>query len=456
MGLYDRMFGSSKRRKKDPIRNPDTGEYGADGDAYMDFEAGGPDINPELSGTAKYDVYDHMRFSDPAVRANLLMYKLPIVSAQWSCDPYDESPQAKLVAEACVRQFGIGIEDEGWLDVSWAESIRQALYFLDFGSMWEEIVWGDLIRWKPDDGPARSIRPIERLAPRFPRTIETVNASGGILHSIEQDIPHTRPIPGHKLVYYLSEREGANWFGTSMLRAMYGSWRLKRALMLSSGIAYDRYASGVPIIRHPPGEEQKAKEIGRNYRVHERAYVTFEGPPPPQGGWDMEIKGGTGSVLDPVALLNFYDEQMALGGLTMFSKLGTTQTGARAVGEVLADPYYLAVTGVAGMLRDQRLKFVFRRFVDVNFGVDVPLPKLKLSKIEAKNTAAVLDAIESLSGSGWNMLYRELLDYVCEQLGIPSPPENHPLRAEGEGLAEGGGDEGAGAVGEEELEVEGE
>lgn len=452
MGIFDnlqRLFSASPPQGE--LKDPKPGELGMDGEAYQDVWLGGPDVNPMLSGQAKYPIYDEMRKTDPAVRSILLMFKLPILSAEWTCEPYSDSPEDKLVAECVEQQFGLGEHDKGWLSETWESSLGTALQFLDWGSMFEEIVWGDPFKWTPgekgdkeDPGEEttvraeRLIRPILKLAPRKPATInEITTAKDGSLHSLSQDTLGARPIPGDKLVWYVNEREDNEWFGVSLLRAAFAPWRMKRALMIAAGIGFDRYAAGVPVIRYPAGSvegQQKAELIGSRYRTHERAWITLPGAPPPQGDWDVSILSGNGSMADPIPLLRHLDEQIATAALQGFTRLGVTETGSRAVGEVLADPYYLAVQATARYIATQREKLLISRFVRVNFGDDTPMPKLLVSKITADNTAQVVEAIANLSGAGWNMADRDLQNMVRIRLGIPELPEGEPTKGEGAGL----------------------
>jgi hypothetical protein len=84
------------------------------------------------------------------------------------------------------------------------------------------------------------------------------------------------------------EEEPGRWDGVSLLRAAWGPWELKKQLMISSGIAWDRWAAGIPVVRYPERWRrlscEKAEEIGRSIRTHERAYVAFEGPAPTRTG----------------------------------------------------------------------------------------------------------------------------------------------------------------------------
>lgn len=451
MGLRD-WFDRDFAAKKAPSNVP-KGESGHEGDEYVDSMIdGGGDINPRLKGRQKFDVYHEMVMTDAAVKATLLMYTLQIRAADWSFEPHSDDPLDALVAAACAAQFGLE-QNDGWINLSWDEQLIQALRYLRDGSFWEELVWGDdLIEWAPPAklelsmSEPRRYRPIVKLGPRYARTIDDIDIDqkSGHPKRIHQDVNNGGWIQSwvkdtRKLSWYIHEKEGISWHGVSMLRPMYGPWRLKKALMLAAGIGYDRYAAGVPIVRYPEGggedAKQKADAIGRNIRVHERAWVTLEGAAPPHGQWDVDVLNGSSSIADPTPLLRYYDEQIAKASLQGFSNLGTSQTGSRAVAEVLDDPYYAAVEAIAYYVASQKRQQQVRAFVDVNFGKDVPTPQFAISGIERDNTMNVIDAIGTLSAAQWNMTDRELHNYVRTRLSIPLLPEDEDPKAEGMGLA---------------------
>jgi hypothetical protein len=404
-----------------------TGVKGAEASEYW-LPPGGIDTNPDLSGMRKFEVYQEMRLSDPVIRSCLYMYRLPIRSAHWTVEPYEEGkdPVDRMVADACAMQ--LGIEDcEGWLDQSWKDTVSQALLVLDWGVMFEELIWGDPVSWDPGDGEPKVIRPLVRLAPRPPSSIENVDFSkDGRIVEVTQNIPNTQPIPGEKIVYLVLEKEGGNWWGTSLLRPMYGPWRLKKSLMVAAAIGWDRFSAGTPKVRHPDNEQarQRAQQIGQNLRLHEKAYVTLPGPPPGQGGeWDVEILSGSSSLADPSALIHLYDEQIVSGALQMFTRLGTTETGSRAVGEVLADPYYLAVQNFADFVAVERQRQVLRPFVTENFGAEVALPTITASKITARSILTLAQAIGTLADAGFSFTDRETQNDIRDTLELRPLPE---------------------------------
>lgn len=412
------------------IAEPSGGALGKDGASwYMDAWQGGPDVNPDLTGRLKYEVYREMRLSDPAVRSLEWLFKQPIRSAEWKFEPAENDPRGEPAAKATADffnvQFGLGEhEGDGKLDKTWDAGLAGSLMYLSMGAHGEELLWGEPEPWQDADGDIHIVRFLTRLAPRHVSSVSKIDVDPltGAIKKVEQDLPGAKPIPGQKLVWYVNDDEGDPW-GTSILRAAYGSWLFKKGLLIGNAIAWDRFASGLVVVRHPPGtaNRREAGEIGRGVRTHERAWVTLEGPPPDQGGeWDLDVK--TATINDPVALLRHYDAQIAMAGLQQFSNLGTSERGSRAVGDVLVDPFYKAVQSIADDVRLARQRYVVRRLMDVNFGPELPAPKLKVSKISTVNIAVLAQALADLSSAGFTFTDRETQDDVRDLIPLRHLP----------------------------------
>jgi hypothetical protein len=434
-----RAFGLDINLTRQLAMDAPAGSVGVDGDSpFTDLVAGGFDRTPEMSGTRKWMTINEMRQTDAMIRSILYMYWLPIRSADWGIQAADDDPTG-IVRDATARQFGL--EDyPGQLDLSWLEWLQQTMLYIVLGSLGEEYVYSkNMELWDMgpgDDEQPRDpliIRPILRMAPRFPSTVDkiTIDKPTGKLQSIRQGLIGNGPEilaewqGVKKLEWYVHEREGANWWGQSLLRAMYGPWRLKKSLMIAAAIGWDRYSSGVPVVRYPKGAGSRAKreaeQAARNYRTHERAWITFEGTE--AEGWKLDIIGGSQTLADPTPLLQVYNEEMATAGLQIFTRLGSSHHGSRAVGEVLADPYYLAVQSYAKDIAAMRMRGPFRAFVDINFGTNVKVPILSVSKIQAKNILVVAQAIQYLAAAGLNFTDRDTQNDLRDQMDLRHLPE---------------------------------
>lgn len=410
------------------------GTAGADGDVWLgDLAAGGPDVNPALSGQAKFAVYDEMAKTDPGIKGLLLLFSLTARSAVWGLSPAAEGDP---VAQA-VRDFvawDLGLEGKvGELDVSFGSTVAQAFEMaLRDGPSLEELVWDDVREWRDADGDAHLVRPLARLAPRPASTIASVERdTKGRIGRVTQRLANTRPIPAEKLCLFVAMPEAGRWDGVSLLRPAWGPWRIKKELLIAAGIGWDRFAMGLPVVWHPdtPGGEAKARSIGRSIRSHERSYVNF---PLPSGGgrdaaeWGLEILNAAATLADPTPLLRFVSEQIAEAGLQQFTKLGVTDTGSRAVGDVQAEAFYMAVSAFANELARERSRQVIRRLVALNFGeqiAELATPTLTVSKIASRNVETISRALSYLSAAGFTFTDRDAVDDVRDLLGFARLPD---------------------------------
>lgn len=399
-----------------------SGELGLDGDIfYNKYAAGGLDDNAAWSGTQRFWTADEMVRTDPSVKSLHEFWGLPVRSASWGFQPpagFKNDPEAKLISDACSWQFGLD-DQLGPLDLSWDELNVQALRMLIDGAVLEELVWekpAQLHTWYDRDGDAHAMQPLIRIAPRPAKTISRVVFDRGRVTEVVQNIAGTSPIPGEKISYLVWERTPGLWHGESMLRPAWGAWYFKKQIMIAFGIAWDRFATSIPIIYRPdtPDAAVRAKQIGQNLRTHESARVDLPG----KKGDDWEIDLVKGQMDDATPALRYFSEQIAEAGLQQFTRQGLGQTGARATAMVQADPYYLAVQALARLIARKRREQVVYKFVCVNFGqeaADRKTPVLTVSKIQSKNLEVITNAIEILAPLGltivaddWNDLREEI------------------------------------------------
>lgn len=437
MKLFDRQRDFSSAEIEFATSVPDvlgvaqgSTSYGSDNKTSMDLIGMTANESADMMPPLRFMTYDQMRKEDAAVKSTLWLVKQPIKSAMWALLPASEDPIDLTIADALRWQFGLEGKT-GMLDLSWREQLSQKLLMLVYGCMFEEIMVSDTVEIFNDaDGDPWPIRTFTRLAPRFPQSIQfpdgiVTDHKLGTIASFKQWVPDARPIPGRKLAYYILDREGTDWLGTSMLRPMYGAWKLKRAVMISAGIGWDRFAFGTPVIRYPknagPLRKQEAENIGRNWRTHERGYFVLEGTR--EQGWDVTIEGG-GAMSDPTPLIHTYDEQISAAALQHFIVLGRAAGGNRALGDALSEPYYMFLNAIADGIAEATEKHVFRKWVDMNFGPEFDVPQLNVSKIASRNIAVLAASIAALADAGLTFTDRETVNDIRDIMDLRSLPDD--------------------------------
>ena len=395
------------------------------------------DDNPDLRAPRRYMIFDQMWMSDPMVRALLWYWKLPIRAGQWTVEPASNDGVDQLAADLLRWQLGLDGE-EGHLLGGWQRNLGESMLRFNYGSMTHEIVWDDIMEWRAAETELL-IRPIFKLGPRFPHMTEEYveprgldrNPLGGLKQWGTRQV-----IPGEKLIHRVLEQEGSRYTGVSLVRPAYGYWKIKRAVLVSSAIGYDRWASGVPVVWYPSSgddqDKQRAYQIGRDLRSNERSAVAMRGPRGDDGkGWDIDLLDTGKGLVDPVPFLRHMDDQTALAGLAQWSRLGTTGTGSRAVGDTIAEPYFVALNAAAEQEADDWRWQFGRPFVTTNLGAEVKVPRIRVSQVASKALEVLAAALHDLSAAGMNFSDLAVQNRLREIADLP------PLE-EGQETGEGG------------------
>jgi len=379
------------------------------------------EYNPNLQGVQGIKVYDEMRKGDGTVRAAMLVTTLPIRRAQWFVNPATEDQKDKDIASFVEHALFDWIEKTSWDDI-----IRQALLMVPFGVMVFEKVYGT----KDHEGKTYVV--LNKLAPRLPKSImqwELTDGTFGI-QQIRQD-GITAQIPGSKLLVFVNEREGDNWWGTSMLRAAYKHWYYKNNFYKIDGMAFERQGMGVPLMKMPVGytesDEAKAVTAMRNLRANEDAYLII-----PQG-YEAEFMkmDGKGSR-DPEKSISHHNKEILLSVLAQFLELGQSSSGggSRALSEDHSDIFLKALEAIANNLISEINNNLIPELVDMNFNDVTVYPKLDFSGITKVDVAGLGTAYAQLVTAGAITPTNEDEQYLRAAMGLPARSQEDVDEAE--------------------------
>lgn len=368
------------------------------------------DYNPQLQGIQGVKIFDQMRKSDGTVRAAVLACTLPIRRATWYVKSASEDPKDKEIADMVKNALFDWIEDMTFDDV-----VRQALLMIPFGVMPFEKVYGV----KTDGG--KSWVTLKKLAPRLPTSIQQWELSDKTfgIQQIRQDGVLAQ-IPGSKLLIFVNEREGDNWWGTSMLRAAYKHWYYKDGFYKIDAVAFERQGLGVPKIKMPQGytvsDEQKATQAMQNLRANEKAYLLL--PP----GYDAEFMDmGSSTTRDPEKSINHHNKQILQSVLAQFLELGQTSSGSgsHALSADHSDLFLKGVEAVAGNLASTISKDLIEELVNLNFNDVSKYPTLEYSGISKDDVTGITAAYNTLLGAGAIDKIDADQQYFRSLLGLP-------------------------------------
>jgi len=382
--------------------------------------------NPDLQHPHSIDVFDQMRSEDSQVGSVLRAVTLPIRAGKWQLDCEGVDPRvAALVSE----DLGLPIKGQEFKQparardrFSWDEHLRLALLSLVYGhSFFEQVYRFD---------EAAALYRLRKLAWRPPRSISKIEVArdGGLVGIRQYGVD---PLLGvNRLVAYVNEREGGNWVGRSVLRTAYKNWLLKDRILRTQALTVDRNGLGVPVYTGAPLPEGKARmaaadverwresekdsglALARGFRAGETAGASIP------AGSKLELIGVTGKLPDTDKPIRYHDEQIARAVLAHFLNLGT-ETGSWALGSTFADFFTGSLNAVARSISTVSQQHVVEDLVDLNFGADVPAPRLECEPIGAEMPVTA-EAIRALIESGAIRPDDELEAHVRARWGLPA------------------------------------
>jgi hypothetical protein len=123
------------------------------------IRGGGPDVNPELTGSQKFDVYDEMAKTDASIKALQMFWSLPVKARRLGDEPESAAdglsePDALAVAirDASTRSSGSSSATTPGSTCRGRSCSRRAEAAADDGPCIEELVWDDVRTWVDADG----------------------------------------------------------------------------------------------------------------------------------------------------------------------------------------------------------------------------------------------------------------------------------------------------------------
>jgi len=364
------------------------------------------DDNADLLFPWNVHVFDRMRRTDTQIASLLRAVTLPLRGVAWTLDGEGVDPAVAAFVADELKLDG-GQRRRG--GVSWGEHLREVLLALAWGFAPFETVY-ELGPARTPGAPAR-VAHLRSLALRPPRTLTEVRVTpDGDLLGVTQAPPNdtvgrdralvagTTPndvfIPRDRLAYYCLDREGADWTGTSLLRAAYKDWYLKETLVRAAGQAVDRNSMGLPVVEYEDdGDRELALQIAQAARAGETAGLAI-----PKGRMGFALVGVSGQTVDPLPMIHYHDQAMTRAALAMFLDLGH-DAGARSLGETFVDFFTSSLRSIAEWVGATATDEVIRPLVALNFGPDTPYPSLVSEQITARH-AATAEALKTLVDSG--------------------------------------------------------
>lgn len=382
-----------------------------------------PDASPDLQWPNSLQVYDKMRH-DSTCSSVMQAMTLPIRGTAWHVL---DSPDVDPAVAQFVRT-NLGLVEEGdsrqrrrGQGISWDSVLRHALLMLPFGHMFFEPVYTLAPPGPNDTGldADRQYAHLARLAPIMPTSIARFNVdNSGELVSIEQfgqDAQgrfQTVVLPRQQIVPVVYDREGADWTGTSLLRAAYKPWWYKESLERTAASIVERNGMGVPVAEFDADHDRtELLAMLSSFRAGDLSGAAFP------AGTNPRLLGVEGNLVDPMPLIAYHSQEIANSILAMFLTLGH-DTGARSLGDTFVAYFTMAINAVIADLEETFTEEVSRRLVELNFGDQEAYPEIAADEITPQAPLAA-EAIGGLVQAGVLTSDPALEEFVRRTFNIP-------------------------------------
>tara|TARA_R110002020_G_scaffold128694_4_gene288408 strand:+ start:5238 stop:6533 length:1296 start_codon:yes stop_codon:yes gene_type:complete len=396
------------------------------------------DFLRQLQGKRGYAIYREMAENHPVIGGILQAVEMLFRSVEWSVEPSDIDDQ-RAVDEA---EFVAGCMND--MSITWEDNISNILSMLTYGFCFNEIVYKR--RQGPKDNGESSRHNDGRIGWRkLPvRSQDTVyewkfDPNGGIEGMTQMNpIAGTGPvfIPIEKALLFRTTTKLNNPRGRSVLRSAYTSWYYQKRITTIEAIGIERDLAGLPVAYVPPqllsdnatAQETSAlneiKQIVRNIRRDEQEGLVFPLAYDPETGhkaYDIQLLSTGGKrQFDTNAIINRYDQRIAMSILADFILLGHEKIGTQALSvskiELFMDTIEAWLSGIADVFNN----YAIPRLLRLNGIPEDISPILKYTAPRDPDIGVLGDYVSKLTSAGALLPDDGLSDYLRTLAGLPT------------------------------------
>ena len=347
---------------------------------------------PQLRWPQAGKIYHEMSANDPVIGAVLFLCEQLIRKCSWTVTPCSKEPAdievAKFVEE-CLHD----------MSSTWNDTITDWLSYLTYGWSFVEVVY----KWRK--GKSNNCKTNSKYSDgrigwmKMPtRSQHTLygwnfNEFGDVTAFIQHAPPEYKvvTIPMAKGMLFRTQVSYNNPEGKSLLRNAYRPWHFKKRIEEIEGVGIERDLAGLPVLTSPPGVDiwdtedptsvllrQAAEGIIKGVRRDARDGLVLP------DGWDFKLVCTGGSrQFDTNAIINRYDQRIAMTFLADLLMLGTSSTGSFALAEVKQSTLAAALEAQVNMIGDTLNTKAVIDLVDMNYFPNrTGYPKITPGEIE--------------------------------------------------------------------------
>ena len=390
---------------------------------------------PELRGKKGCETYKEMAENDDIIGAILFAMEMLIRQVTWRVEPCSQKPADKKAAE-----FITSCLDD--MEQSWTDTISEILSFLTFGWSYHEIVYkrrmgrqGDpKLNSKHSDGLIgwRKL-PLRAQESLYRWEYDEQDQLMGMTQMMAPDY-RLQTIPLEKALHFTTKSRKGNPEGRSILRNAYRDFYFKRRIQEIEGIGIERDLAGLPVLTPPEGvdiwnredPEAAAALAYAQSLVQNVRRDALEGVVLPYG-WNFQLlSGGSKRQFDTGAIIDRYDQRMAMTVLADFVLLGHESVGSFALSSDKTKLFATAIGTfldiICGVFNNQGIP----RLIDLNGKVFAGIsgyPKLEHGDIEQQNLSELGGFIKDMTGVGMLTPDGEMERHLRALAELPPKPQ---------------------------------
>ena len=394
----------------------------------------------------RMEIFEEMG-NDDAVQTGILARRQEICAANWQLSTEDESSDATEILEFVedniypvlddlLRWMGGGAMQYGFAAV-------EPVYQWADRPIVSSIARGKMTRATRSGTQRIYLRKLAHLrqtgvqAFKIAGPTDTTGLLAGDLLSLEQHVYdgvtfRQRSVPAEKLLLWAYNKQGDDWFGLPPTRACYRAWKFKTQIERLNLLHLDKFGVGMPVAEEGQGwgpvERTRLADFLKAWRSGAHNYLLH-----PAGGKINIVSDDGKTTLSMLEWIRFYNLVTAKTFLTQQTELGSTETGARALGEV----FYDQMAGIVQADCEELANLINNRLivplVRYNFGDREFYPAFTPSQ-RVRAGSGVATVLQTLKGAGVFNPRPEDEAYVRDIFEMPTV-DVETLKAEAEARA---------------------
>ena len=415
----------------DEINLPKLGEVGASG-LYRWGQNVSEEFLPILRWPRAGKIYKEMSSNDPVVTAILLCARQLIRKVTWKVQPASDKRadvKAAEFLESCRNDMSL----------TWGDLVDEITSYFEYGWSYHEIVYkkrngankDPSQRSKYSDGLI-GWRKIAGRSQESWSGWEFNDKDDGSLAGMWQNDPQSKNlyIPIEKALLFRTTSARSNPEGKSFLRGAYRPWYFKKHIEEIEGIGIERDLAGLPVLTTPEGMDlwdtkndaavlakKSAETLVKSIRRDKNEGVVLP------FGWDLKLlTSGSNRQFDTNAIINRYDQRIAITLLADIVMLGADKVGSFALANVKKSLLAAALDAQVNSIVSVFNRYAIPRLFALNpFPGIVEFPTIQASPVDTPELKDLGEYISKLAGASMPLFPNlDLENYLRRLANFPT------------------------------------